>query len=413
MAFAPRRRVRRVWRYLRAERRTLRQGLVALVIGTVAALVAGVALGSIEHTLEKLPGLIIMIPAVLSMRGTIFGAMGARLGTATHAGLFEVTRARTGILYQNVFVGIVLVLFSSAYLAFLAKASAVAFGLESMPVLDFVTIAVVGGVIDSTFLLALTVGLAVLSYRRGYDLDAVATPIITAVADMVTVPALFLATLVTDVRGLSVAVGVAGVGIGIGAAITGALTRLRAARRIILEMAVVVLFTPVLDILAGTAIEARLGQFRAFPALLVIIPAFVANAGSLGGILASRLSSKLQLGVIRPRGLPQSAAALDAGLVVVFALVVFTLTGALGLGYSVVAGEAHPGAGMMVWGTLVAGLLATGIAIVVSYYVAVVTSRFGLDPDNHSVPVITSVMDLAGVLCFLLVLSWFGVVDSG
>ena len=46
---------------------------------------------------------------------------------------------------------------------------------------------------------------------------------------------------------------------------------------------------------------------------------------------------------------------------------------------------------------------------VVSYYVAVGTTRFGLDPDNHAVPLITSVMDLAGVLTFLFVLSVLGV----
>ena len=55
MAFAPRRRVRSIWRYFRAERRTLRQGSVALLLGTLAAFVAGIALGSISHTLEVLP----------------------------------------------------------------------------------------------------------------------------------------------------------------------------------------------------------------------------------------------------------------------------------------------------------------------------------------------------------------------
>jgi mgtE-like transporter len=62
----------------------------------------------------------------------------------------------------------------------------------------------------------------------------------------------------------------------------------------------------------------------------------------------------------------------------------------------------------MIGGTLLAGLLATVISIVVSYYVAVASYRFGLDPDNQSVPIITSVMDLAGVLCFLFVLSVLG-----
>ena len=56
--FAPRRRARRVWAYLRSERRTLRQGFVALIVSTAAALVAGVTLGSITSTLAALPGLV-------------------------------------------------------------------------------------------------------------------------------------------------------------------------------------------------------------------------------------------------------------------------------------------------------------------------------------------------------------------
>src|SRR6059036_3845557 len=160
-ALSPRRPARRLVRYLLAERRTLRQGSVALLIGAAAALVAG-----------------------------------ARLGTSTHAGLFEVTRQRTSVLYQNVFVAVAQTLYSSLYLAVLAKLSAVAFGLPSIPLLDFVTIALLGGVIDSSIILGLTVVLSVVSFRRGYDLDAVSTPIITAAADMTTVPVIYLVTFV-------------------------------------------------------------------------------------------------------------------------------------------------------------------------------------------------------------------------
>jgi mgtE-like transporter len=51
----------------------------------------------------------------------------------------------------------------------------------------------------------------------------------------------------------------------------------------------------------------------------------------------------------------------------------------------------------------------TLVAIPVAYYIAVITTRFGLDPDNHSVPIITSAMDLVGVVSFLAVLAVFGV----
>jgi mgtE-like transporter len=413
MAFP--RRARRLLAALRAERRTLRQGFIALILGAATAFVAGIALGSITETLRTLPGLFILIPAAIGMRGTIFGAMGARLGTSTHAGLFEVTRNRNGILYQNLFAAVVSTFSSTLWLAALATLAAALFGLESISFLQFVTIAVVGGIIDSAILLAITVGLSVMSYRRGYDLDAVATPLITATADMITIPVLFLAArlvlVIPDV--VNVIVAVAMILACLFATIRGALTDLPLARRVLIEMAAVIVLTPMLDVLAGTVVEARLDRFVAFPALLVLVPPFVAVAGALGGILSSRLSSKLQLGVISPRGRPEGPALLDAAITVVFGFVIFLALGGLGLGYTVVSGTASPGAATLVLGTLVAGLLATLIAIPVSYYVAIVTTRFGLDPDNHSVPIITSVMDLSGVVCFLAVLSLFGVAANG
>ena len=121
----------------------------------------------------------------------------------------------------------------------------------------------------------------------------------------------------------------------------------------------------------------------------------------------------LHLGLVGTRALPDRAALPDAGLAMSFSVVVFALTGLLGLGFSVVASKAYPGAATMILGTLVAGLVATAIAIVFSYYIAILTSRRGLDPDNHSVPIITSVMDLLGVFTFLFVFSLFGVALHG
>jgi len=81
------RRAQRLWAYWRAEQRTLRQGLVALALSTLAGFVAGLTLAHITGTLQELPGLIVLIPAAVGMKGTIFGAIGARLGTANVAGL--------------------------------------------------------------------------------------------------------------------------------------------------------------------------------------------------------------------------------------------------------------------------------------------------------------------------------------
>ena len=91
----------------------------------------------------------------------------------------------------------------------------------------------------------------------------------------------------------------------------------------------------------------------------------------------------------------------------------FSLIGSIAVGLAALTGRTPAAPGKVVAGALVAGLIATPVTIVVSYYLAIVTYRFGLDPDNQTVPIITSVMDLAGVACVLFVMSVSGVLPHG
>ncbi|MGH2636581.1 MAG: hypothetical protein ACRDHU_10625, partial [Actinomycetota bacterium] len=162
----------RLWATLRAERRTLRQGLVALVLSTLAGFVAGLTLAHITGRLDRLPGLLVLIPAAVGMRGTIFGAIGARLGTASASGVLEPSLARDGILYRNVYVAIVTTLSSSLWLAVLARLAGAAFGSDSISIWGLFTISILGGVLGSLFILVVTLGLAVVSFRKSWDLDS-------------------------------------------------------------------------------------------------------------------------------------------------------------------------------------------------------------------------------------------------
>ena len=175
----------------------------------------------------------------------------------------------------------------------------------------------------------------------------------------------------------------------------------------------VIVLTPLLDIAAGSILQAKEPGLAMLPGLYILIPPFVSQAGALGGILASRLSSKLQLGVITARGRPEAPALIDASLVVAFGLVIFAVIGVAAVALSDLFDRAHPDASVMIGGTMLAGIMLLPIVLAVGYYVAVVTSRFGLDPDNHSVPIITSVMDLAGVACVLSAMSLLGATVHG
>ena len=408
------RRAQRLWAYWRAEQRTLRQGLVALALSTLAGFVAGLTLAHITGTLQELPGLIVLIPAAVGMKGTIFGAIGARLGTANVAGLLEPTLRPGSVLQRNVYVAVVTTFSSALWLAVLSVLASAAFGEPSISLWRLATVSIVGGAIGSGLILMITLALSVLSSRRGWDLDSVSTPMVTALGDMTTLPSLFLATFLLRSDVIAVPAAVISIGVALYAAVRSYTVADRVIRRIVLEMTAVILLTPILDVLAGSLLRARQDQLVAVPVLLALIPPFVSQAGALGGIFASRTASKLQIGVITARGLPEIPALVDASIVSALSLAVFAMVGVVAF----VLGVATDLVGMpsfqaLVGGTILSGLVVTPITLVASYYLAIGTFRFGLDPDNQSVPIITSAMDLAGVATVLYVMTSLGVLPNG
>ena len=397
---------------LSTERRTLRQGVVALVFSTAAGFIAGLTLSHITGTLERLPGLIVLIPAAVGMRGTIFGALEARLGTSIHAGLFHASLRGGGVLRDNVIVAIVTTLTSSLWLAVLAKLATTLFGDPSISIVQYVVISVVGGALGSVVILVFTVGLSVMSFRRGWDLDAVGTPMVTALGDAATLPTLFLATLLVEDDIMTTVAAIACV-VAVAWALTVAMRSDRPdVRRIVLQMAGVIALTPLLDIAAGRLLGKYQTELVGSAGILILIPPFVSQSGALGGILASRLSSKIQLGLVRPRAWPDALAWVDGAIVSILAAVTFLVVGSGATVLAELTTREHPGAGEMIVGTLLAGLMMLPLILMLSYGVAVATTRFGLDPDDQSVPVITSSMDLAGVIAVLLSMSLLGVLRT-
>jgi mgtE-like transporter len=408
------RRARRLWAYWRAEQRTLRQGLVALALSTLAGFVAGLTLAHITGTLQELPGLIVLIPAAVGMKGTIFGAIGARLGTANVAGLLEPTLRPGTVLQRNVYVAVVTTFSSALWLAVLSVLASAAFGEPSISLWRLATVSIVGGAIGSALILMITLALSVLSYRRGWDLDSVSTPMVTALGDMTTLPSLFLATYLLRSDLIAVPAAVISIAVAVYAAIRSYTVADRVIRRIVVDMTAVILLTPILDILAGTLLRARQEQLVAVPVLLALIPPFVSQAGALGGIFTSRTASKLQIGVMTARGLPEIPALVDASIVSALSIAVFAMVGVvayvLGMATDLVGMPSLPA---LVGGTVLAGLIVTPVTLVAGYYLAIGTFRFGLDPDDQSVPIITSVMDLAGVAVVLFVMTSLGVLPNG
>jgi|WetSurMetagenome_2_1015567.scaffolds.fasta_scaffold15610_5 mgtE-like transporter len=382
-------------------------GFIALLISSLGDISAGVTLGFMTDTLKLLPGLMILIPPAIGMRGNIFGALGSRLGTSMHVGTFELSLRKGSILRQNMEASLILTMVISFLMGVLAKAVSVALGVESISLQQFIFISVFGGVLAGLVLIVVNVIVANVGFRRNWDIDNISAPVLTAAGDIVTLPMLFLAALIVingkdiilsqfyDIMVLVFLV------ITVYLIYDALYRRDEEAKRIFVQSAPVLLICTMLDLGAGLTIEEQLTHLVAFPALLVLIPLFLENSNALGGILTSRMSSLLHMGILEPKSVPGRVSYENFIIIYIFALWVFTLTSVTAHFVSLAMGLASPGLLAMIALGLLAGLITVTVLNFLSYYVAVTTFMFSLDPDDHSIPVTSSAIDFIGALALM------------
>ena len=382
-----------------------RQSLVSLTLNSSTSLVAGAVLGSITDTFERLPGLLVLVPAAIGLRGNVFSALGNRLSTAIHLGNFRLSMRRQTLMGQNVAASLVLTLALSLVLAVVAKTVAVALGvMNTISVLDLALISIVGGALASAIVLVATVALAAGSVRYGWDLDNLTAPLVSTLGDVLTLPALWVASLLLD---LEVVAGVLGVAVSVmaaGAFFAAWRSSGDVLRRVVRESTPILFAATCLSTMAGIAIEKRLTTFSTYPALLILFPTFISSAGALGGILSSRLSTKLHLGLMSPASFPSRDARADGSLVLLLGVPIY-LFNAVGAHFAGrLLGQASPGLPEMVGASLVGGLLAVLFVVAVAYYGTIAAVRFGADPDTYGIPLVTSSVDCAGAVILILVI---------
>jgi mgtE-like transporter len=382
-------------------------GFTALLISSLGDIMAGVTLGFMTNTLELLPGLMILIPPAIGMRGNIFGALGSRLGTSMHIGTFEMSLRKGSILRQNMEASLILTMVISFIMGVMAKAISTLLGVESISLQEFIFISVFGGVLAGLVLIVLNIIVANVGFRRNWDIDNISAPLLTAAGDIVTLPMLFLAAIIV-INGKEVILDqFYNIMVVLFFAVTlylvyDALKRRDAeTKRIFVHSAPVLIICILLDLGAGLTIEKQLTHLVAYPALLVLVPIFLEDSNALGGILTSRMSSLLHMGIMEKSKFPGKVSYENFAIIYIFAFWVFTLVSVTAHFVSLAIGLNSPGLVPMITLGLVAGLITVTVLNFLSYYVAVSTFMFSLDPDDHSIPVTSSAIDFIGSLALM------------
>ena len=152
----------------------------------------------------------------------------------------------------------------------------------------------------------------------------------------------------------------------------------------------------VLQMVSGTVLESFEDQLLQYPSLMVLVTVMIGTAGNLGSIMCARLSTQLHLGTLEfsPHN-PDIRA--NVGAVMGLAATVFVLLGIAAWAIGRVLGGTL-GLGTLLLITNVSGMLLAVWIVVVSTVSIYVSYRLGYDPDDTTIPVVTNVCDITGVL---------------
>jgi len=171
-----------------------REGLPALAASAVGGLLAGVVLGGMRAEFRAVPGLLVLVPALLATRGNVYGSLGARLATGLHQGLVTPSVGDADDrLYRAVAAAISNGLLASVFAAVLAFVALTALGDAVAPLATLVGIALLAGLLSGIVLSITVVVVVFAGYRRGYNPDTLVGPIVTTAGDVFGVAFLLLA----------------------------------------------------------------------------------------------------------------------------------------------------------------------------------------------------------------------------
>ena len=397
----------------------LKQSFAAIFLSIITDVLAGLFLGSLEETLLLLPGLIVLIPGAMSMRGNIFGALGSRLGTALHMHRIDGFDMKSKYIRNNVYSSITLTIFTSIALAFIARTLLLVVGFPSAGVLQLLLVSFIGGILSGAILLFITFGITFLSHMKKWDPDNVTSPLITAFGDFFTIPSLALAAHfilgipVFYVMVMSVIVAAIAV-INLVMVFTtesshdAMVFRDGSYKNIVLQSVIVMLFAGTLSAAAGLILQSGLHDLINVAIIIALVPAFLEEGGNIGNILSSRMSTRLHEGRLNAKLRIDSEIKREIASSYILSLLVFPIVTVLvylfggALGANIVLGK-------LLFAATIAGLILTTIVIAVSIVVSVISFRYKINPDNVTIPLITGTADIVGVTTLLFIMRMFGI----
>ncbi|MBI5398337.1 magnesium transporter [Candidatus Woesearchaeota archaeon] len=167
---------------------------IGQIVTVTGGLLAGGALAFYTDKIALIPGIFVLLPGFLDMRGDVVGSLAARLSSELHIGSIDIAKQKRQGIRDGVVAAFLLSLAASVILGLVAYAASYFIFKINNP--DIIWVAIIATIVSNLILIPLTVKSTVWFFAHGYDPDNVMGPYITVVGDVAAIVSLLIAIVI-------------------------------------------------------------------------------------------------------------------------------------------------------------------------------------------------------------------------
>jgi len=352
--------------------------------------ISGVVLGkNFKMIATSYPLLLIILPGLSDLRGNVFGAMASRMTTALHLGKIR------GILDKEVTTNMSMAIGSSKIpLIILWATGAIKLGFSHSA---FIVLLVM---IASAIVIGLLLGystafITIFPYRWGADPDMIAAPLIALVADVITIPTLVY--LIFFYEGHSVAFyAFTALMVVFFVSLIALSDYKREHVRAFKEVSGVLTVLALIEIFSGSTLESYSDIISKAIILSVMYPSLLDSVGNFASIAAATTSTRLNLS--GKSALKNREFYFDVSALLLLTPIIGFLTNYIAVRVTNLIGYQAA----LIWPFILGYPLLVVINMAIGVFIAYISHRFNIDPDNVAIPTATTISDVMGTIFIVL-----------
>ena len=383
----------------------LKEALVAFSFN-IGGILAGFIVASQLNVFQVSPWAIAVYPAILTARGVISGLFSGRLSTALHIGTIHPRLRDNTKNFHMLFKSIIVITLETSIAMSLVS---MIFGslFWGITFVDFSGILIV---ISATMVLGLansliTIEIAFISFEKGLDPDVIVYPVMSTVADIV-ITLCYVFTL--NLFFLSGSIGryiVIFLGVLLITLALDVLPRCihdQGFVKTIKESLLTLVFVAFIVNVTGTVLKNISEIVGRKKEIYTVYPALIDTVGDVGSVVGSTATTKLALGLLKPsfHAIRNHVARISATWVAsMIMFIVYSVLSLLTQGMFTL----HAFLGFTAL-LLTVNVIAVSAIVLISYAVAILTFKRGLDPDNFVIPIESSLADSITSIALLVAL---------